>query len=124
MARPRKNDPNDPLQAVHVRLPRSVVQVLEAEADRQGVTLSDVIRTRFKSARVRPLGRRPKKTRHDYTSADPELIRQFAKIGNNLNQLARWCNTHKSEAEALDVLAALAGVEAGLKKIMEDSGAY
>jgi len=121
MARPQKDDP---LQAIHVRLPRSVVRTLEAEADRQGVTLSDVIRTRFKSSRVRPLGKRPKKPKHDYTSADPELVRQFAKIGNNLNQLARWANTHKSEAEALDVLTALAGVEAGLKKIMGEHGAY
>jgi len=121
MARPRKDDP---LQAIHVRLPESVVSALTAEADRQGVTLSDVIRTRFKSARVRPLGRRPKRPAHDYTPADPALVRQTAKIGNNLNQLARWANTHKAEADALDVLAALADIQADIKKIMEDSGAY
>lgn len=32
--------------------------------------------------------------------ADPELIRHIGLIGNNINQLARWCNTHKSNTDA------------------------
>jgi len=32
--------------------------------------------------------------------ADPELIRHIGLIGNNINQLARWCNTQKSNTDA------------------------
>ncbi len=33
-------------------------------------------------------------------AAERERTRQVARIGNNLNQLARWANTHKTAAEA------------------------
>ncbi len=31
---------------------------------------------------------------------DPALVRHLSAIGNNLNQLTRWANTYKSQAEA------------------------
>ena len=43
-----------------------------------------------------------------------ERTRQIARIGNNLNQLARWANTHKSAAEAVTVLANLVSFERSL----------
>ena len=36
----------------------------------------------------------------DKPQIDPALLRQIAAIGNNLNQIAYWCNTHKSRQEA------------------------
>ncbi len=36
-----------------------------------------------------------------------ERICQIVRIGNNLNQLARWVNTHKTAAEAIAVIAHL-----------------
>ncbi|HEJ6181741.1 MobC family plasmid mobilization relaxosome protein [Pseudomonas aeruginosa] len=45
-------------------------------------------------------------------AADPELLRQLASIGNNLNQIARRVNTAEwGPAERVQVLAALAGIE-------------
>ena len=40
-----------------------------------------------------------------------ERSRQVARIGNNLNQLARWANTHASAVEAAAVIAHLVSFE-------------
>ena len=43
-----------------------------------------------------------------------ERTRQVSRIGNNLNQIARWANIHKGAAEAVEIeraLQALAPVE-------------
>jgi len=36
-----------------------------------------------------------------------ERTRELAQMGNNINQLARWANKHKSSAEAAHVIEAL-----------------
>ena len=46
-----------------------------------------------------------------------ELIRQVARIGNNLNQIARWANTYKGAAEATQVIAGLARIESALLEL-------
>ena len=43
--------------------------------------------------------------------------RQIARIGNNLNQLARWANTHKTAAEAVAVIANLVSFERSLLSV-------
>lgn len=48
------------------------------------------------------------------TPEEKERIRQLARIGANLNQLARWANTWKSRAEAVEILTALASLERAL----------
>nr|WP_232221541.1 MobC family plasmid mobilization relaxosome protein [Desulfovibrio sp. 6_1_46AFAA] len=49
------------------------------------------------------------------TPLEKEHVRQLARIGANLNQLARWVNIHKSRAETIDVLAALVSLERVLR---------
>ena len=39
---------------------------------------------------------------------------QLARIGSNLNQVARWANTHKRAAEAARVIAALVSLQRDL----------
>ena len=46
-----------------------------------------------------------------------ELIRQVARIGNNLNQIARWANTYKGAAEATQVITSLARIESSLLEL-------
>ncbi len=56
---------------------------------------------------------------------ESERIRQVARIGNNLNQLARWANTHKTAAEAVTVIAHLVSFERSLLTLVgtgEDGG--
>ena len=36
------------------------------------------------------------------------------RIGNNLNQVPRWANTHKTAAEAVEVIAHLITIERAL----------
>ena len=58
-------------------------------------------------------------------SVERERTRQIARIGNNLNQLARWANTHASAAEAVSVIAHLVSFERWLLAmagIGEDGG--
>lgn len=55
------------------------------------------------------------------SKVDPELLRQLAGIGNNLNQIARRVNTAEwGAADRVQVIAALAGIErelAGLRAL-------
>ena len=55
------------------------------------------------------------------SKVDPELLRQLAGIGNNLNQIARRVNTAEwAAADRVQVIAALADVErelAGLRAL-------
>ena len=37
--------------------------------------------------------------------------REVARIGSNLNQIARWVNTHKTAAEAAEIVAHLVAIE-------------
>ena len=47
-----------------------------------------------------------------------ERTRQVARIGSNLNQIARWANTYASEAEAVEVVAHLVAIERALAYVV------
>ena len=51
-----------------------------------------------------------------------ELIRQVARIGNNLNQIARWANTYKGTAEANQVISSLLRIESALLELGSRAG--
>ncbi len=51
---------------------------------------------------------------------DKELILQVARIGNNLNQIARWANTYKDAAEAGEVIAGLLAIESALLELSNE----
>jgi len=55
--------------------------------------------------------------------AGRERSRQIARIGNNLNQLARWANTRASALDALRVIDALKAVERALRALAPPHGA-
>ena len=50
-------------------------------------------------------------------AVERERTRELARIGNNLNQLARWANIHKGAAEAVAVVAQLAAIERALEPL-------
>ena len=43
-----------------------------------------------------------------------ERTQQIARIGNNLNQIARWANAHKGAIEAVEVIGHIIAIERGL----------
>ena len=73
-----------------------------AKAAAAGVSLSELLRRAMARTRT-------------WTAAAAEVererTRELARIGSNLNQIARWANTHKTEAEAVQILAHLVAIE-------------
>ena len=51
-----------------------------------------------------------------------ERTSQIAKIGNNLNQIARWANTYKSTADAVEVVTHLVAIEQALLALNSSGG--
>ena len=90
---------------VHVRVSPVEVAAWKQKAAAAGVPLSALLRQAMARTRT-------------WTAAaaaiERERTRQVARIGNNLNQLARWANTHASEVEAVEVVARLVAVERSL----------
>ena len=46
-----------------------------------------------------------------------ERTRQIARVGNNLNQIARWANTHASPMDAVEMIAYLLHIARTLDKL-------
>lgn len=88
---------------IKLRVTLAEKEAITGKADAQGKTVTDFIRQRTLDYRLRQ------------TPLEKERVRQLARIGANLNQLARWVNIHKSRAEAIDVLAALVSLERELR---------
>ena len=64
-----------------------------AKARSAGLTLSDLVRRSVGRARTWTVA---------HAEVERERTRKLARIGNNLNQIAGWGNTHASEAEAVE----------------------
>lgn len=88
---------------IKLRVTPAEKEAIIAKADSQGQTVTDFIRQRALDYRLRQ------------TPLEKERVRQLARIGANLNQLARWVNIHKSRAEVIDVLVALVSLERELR---------
>ncbi|UQZ88836.1 plasmid mobilization relaxosome protein MobC [Deltaproteobacteria bacterium Smac51] len=78
---------------------------IQATAQATGMSASDYIRQRTLTCRLRP------------REHEREIIRHLARIGANLNQLARWANTNKHQAESLAVLIALERIRRDLSNL-------
>ena len=80
----------------------------KAKAAAAGVPLSDLLRQAMARTRT-------------WTAAavavERERIRQVARIGNNLNQIARWANTHAETADAVEVIAHLVAIEREIARL-------
>ena len=95
---------------IKLRVTPSEKETITAKAKAQGQTVTDFIRQRALDYRLRR------------TMLEKEHVRQLARLGANLNQLARWANTYKSRAEAIQVLAALVSMEKMLKQYAVSTG--
>ena len=81
-----------------------------AKARSAGLTLSDLVR--------RSVGRvRPWTVAH--ADVERERTRELARIGANLNQIARWANTFKTNAEAVEIVAHLVAIERSLTALAD-----
>ena len=96
-----------------VRLTQEEMGKWKAKAAAAGRTPSELVREAMRRTRT-------------WTAAaaglERERWRQVARIGNNLNQIARWANTHKGGAEAVEVIAHLAAIERELGELARRKG--
>ena len=76
-----------------------------AKARSAGLTLSDLVRRSVGRVRTWTVG---------HAEVERDRTRELARIGNNLNQIARWANTHKEAIEAVEVIVHLIAIERAL----------
>ncbi|QJT09508.1 MobC family plasmid mobilization relaxosome protein [Oceanidesulfovibrio marinus] len=82
-------------QWIKIRVSEEEKAQFEAKAAAAGMTLADLVRHRLASFRLRK------------TSTEREALLQLARIGNNLNQIARWVNTYKGGLDTIEVVSRL-----------------
>ena len=83
-----------------------------AKAAEKGVTFSELARQSLDGVTVRRRVR-PR-------AVDPGLLRQLARLGNNLNQLARWANRDQRYADTVRIMGQLIAIERELALLRED----
>ena len=80
---------------IKIRVTPDEKKLIESKASAQGQTVTDFLRQRALDYRLR------------ISPLEKERIRQLARIGSNMNQIARWANTYKKRAEAVEVITRL-----------------
>ena len=96
---------------VRVRMDEDTLDSWRVCASEAGLTLSDWLRSQVGAGRLRPGPRR------DPPPADPALLAQIARSGNNLNQLARAANRQQWPDRA-ELLLRLAAIERTLANLV------
>ena len=80
---------------IKIRVTPDEKKLIESKVSAQGQTVTDFLRQRALDYRLRQ------------SPLEKERIRQLARIGSNMNQIARWANTYKKRAEAVEVITRL-----------------
>lgn len=88
---------------VKIRMSLEERAILQRKANAAGMTLAEFLRNH--SDQVAVVNRSDWRLR----------TYQLTQIGNNLNQLARWANGHKSAADASQVVVALLRLERAIR---------
>jgi len=76
---------------IKIRVSAEEKALFEGKARASGMSMADLIRHRLLQYRLRQ------------TPEEREHIRQLARIGANVNQIARWVNTYKGGLSAVQV---------------------
>ena len=93
---------------IHLRAAPAEIADWRAKAAAVGVPLSDLLRQAMARTRTWTAAA---------ASVERERTRQVARIGNNLNQVARWANTHAETADAVEVIAHLVAIEREIARL-------
>ena len=93
---------------LHLRVSPAEIARWRAKAATAGVPLSDLLRQAMARTRT-------------WTAASAEVererTRQIARVGNNLNQIARWANTHATAIDAVEIIANLVYISQTLDNV-------
>lgn len=115
---------------VHVKATPGERVQWQAAAQAANLTLSDLIRQSLALALATSstpalVGRSPPRPprRPAPPPADPVLLRELARIGNNINQLAKWAHTYKSGVDQAVLLVNLAIIRADFLSLLPHTNA-
>ena len=102
-------------RAVWVKVRSSEAERAEwhAKARAAGLTLSDLVRRSVGRTRTWTVA---------HAEVERERVQQVARIGNNLNQIARWANTHRGAIEAVEVIGHLVAIRRALAALSPAEG--
>lgn len=93
---------------VQARVSLEELSSWRAKASAAGVSVSSLLRQAMSRTRTWTASS---------ASVERERTRELARIGNNLNQIARWANRHKSAADAVAVITHLVAIERELRSL-------
>lgn len=96
-----------PTQHISVRFPREEAERLRKMARSLGISVSTMVRALCRAEQ--PRRRRGTVSR--------EAIHQLIRVGNNLNQIAHWANTHKHLRSERELSEALEQLSRAIKRI-------
>lgn len=82
----------------------------DLKAHAAGLSISELVRQAMSRVRISHVGDR---------AIAIERTRQIAKIGNNLNQIARWVNSYKTTADSVEVVTHLVAIEQALMALSD-----
>ena len=82
----------------------------DLKAHAAGLSISELVRQAMNRVRISHVGDR---------AVQIERTRQIAKIGNNLNQIARWVNRYKTTADTVEVVTHLVAIEQALMALSD-----
>jgi len=86
------------------------------KAEKHGLNLSEIVEAGFRKFDEKYGKTKSQKVVH---VADPELLRQLAKIGNNINQITKKVNQQKNDFSCTEVLILLNSIDKNLTDILE-----
>lgn len=99
---------------LHVRTTEEEAVEWRQKAQLAGLTTSELLRRAMRQTRVWTA---------EAAGEQRARVRELARIGANVNQLARWANTHKGGADATRVLVHLVAIERELAALRRGGGA-
>ena len=96
---------------VKIRVRESERAEWHEKARRAGLSLSALVRRAIERTQTWTVAQ---------TDIERQRVVELARIGNNLNQIARWANTHKGRAEAVQVVVHLLALRRELRAFAGD----
>lgn len=114
----------DPLVPFAVRIPSSLSVAIRLEAERNGTTLADVLRSHLSLEKAKPLAapkprRRKPQELGRVSGESPRVLRQMSIIGRNLEEIARAVAAVKGDPismNELPILEALSQIDLRIKQ--------
>lgn len=107
-------------QRVTLRLPEATAAEWRRRAEAADLSLSDWVRQRVDGGDAVQTGQHRQRRRLRTLTADPELLRQLAAVGSNVNQIARVLNSiGMSPGDHAHLLTELAAIQRELHHLAE-----